>query len=123
MNILTRLFCHSPWRYILSVLGSAVIVITVLTTAGYTGRLAWANALTAAGSVLILCGLLSWVGRLGGFDMFRYAFSTFGQRRHHDFFSFTEAQKAKRQRAAWTFVPPIAVGLLCLTAGLLVWHV
>ena len=122
MSLLTRLFRHSPWRYILSLLGSAAIVIIVLLTAGYTGPLAWANALTAAGSVLILCGLLSWVGRLGGFDMFRYAFSTFGQRRHHDFFSFTEAQQGKRRAAAWTFLPPVWVGLVCLLAGLLVWR-
>ena len=122
MSLVSRLFRHSPWRYILSLLGGAAIAGVVLLTAGYTGTLAWANALTIAGAVLILCGALSWIARQGGFDMFRYAFSNIGSRRYKDFYSFTEAQQEKRRAAAWTFLPPVWVGLVCLLAGLLVWR-
>lgn len=121
MNWLNRLFRHSPWRYLLSLLGGAAVAAIVWRTAGYTGHLAWANALTVAGAVLILCGALSWIGRQGGFDTFRYAFSHFGGPRYKDLYAYTEAQQARRRRAPWTFVPPLLTGVIYLLAGLVVW--
>ena len=121
MSVLNRLFRHSPWHYIGAAVLGAVIALLSLLRGGFGLRIVWADALTTAGAVVILCGLLGMAASLGAFDMFGYSISTLGNRRYKDLYEYSQAKQEKRGRAGWTFVPWIAVGAAFLCVGFMIW--
>ena len=116
-----KLFLHSPVRYVLAVLLSAAVAAACLATQGHTLRVQWANALTTAGAVTALVGMLQCVAFYGAFDTFRFSFSSLGnQRPNKDYFEYLEEKKEQRSHQNLVYVPFIAVGLLVLAVGVLV---
>ncbi len=122
MGILNRLFRHSPLSYIaFAVLGAGICALSLLRTGtGYT--LAWADALSTAGLILVLLGFLMMISHFGAFDSFGYSFSTLGARRYKDLYAYTQAKKEKRTAKGWGFMPPILVGAVFLLFGLVLWN-
>ena len=119
MDLLRRLFSHSPGRYLIALGLAALLTALRLWSLGGTLPLFWADALEAAGGVLILLGLLELVARLGAFDTVGYAFSTFrSQRRYKDMYEYSTAKKENRSRQPWGFMAFITVGAVFLIAGL-----
>ncbi len=120
MDLLRRLFRHSPKRYLTALALAALLTGLRLWSLGGLLPLFWADALETAGGVLILLGLLSLAARLGAFDTVGYAFSTFrSQRRYKDLYEYSVAKKENRSRQPWGFMAFIAVGVLFLAAGLI----
>ena len=120
MGVFDRLFRHAPWRYLVSAALGLALALLVLLRDGFALRLAWYNALTVAGAVLILLGLLGLVAYHGAFDIFGYSFSSMVRRRYENLYAYSEAKREKRGRRGWTFVPMITIGLVFLAAGALV---
>ena len=107
-----RLFLHSPKVYVIAlVLGAAVAAFRLL--------IRWADAMSTAGAVLILLGLLGVVARLGAFDTVGYGVSKIWKPRYGDLVEYTEAKAEKRSRAPLGFMPFMTVGVLFLAAGLI----
>ena len=123
MSILSRLFRHAVWRYLVAVLLGAAAVGLVLLRNGIAYRLAWADALTVGGAVLVFVGLLGLVAHGGAFDFFGYSFSTLGNRRYKDMYAYSQAKRESRSHGGWTFMPFLTVGAAYLLIGLLVWHI
>ena len=120
MSVWKRLFCHKPWRYAVSGVLGAMVVLLIL-RGDYGRRTAWADGLTTGGAVLVLMGLLGFVYYHGAFDTFGYAFSTFQDRRWKDLTVYRDAKQEKRVKDGWTFMPAITVGVVLLLAGILLW--
>ena len=120
MNVIRRFFRH-PWKQYAAAAGVAVAITGLsLLRDGFTLRIHYYNALTMAGAVTLLLGLLLMTAYLGVFDIFGYSFSTIGtRRRYHDLYEYTEAKKEKRRRGDRFFVPWLIVGTAFLVAGLL----
>jgi len=114
-----RLFLHSPKAYVLAlVLGAALAALNLWSRGG--GLLfRWADALSTAGAVLILLGLLGLVARLGAFDTVGYGISKIWRPRYRDLVEYTQAKGEKRSREPLGFMPFILVGALFLLAGIL----
>ena len=121
MSVLDRLFRHPPRRYLLPAALGVILTLLVLWRNGFGLKIAWVDALTVAGAVLILLGLLSLLAYHGAFDTFGYAFSTWGRRRWESLYAYSEAMREKRGRGGWTFVPTFVVGAAFLGVGLLLW--
>ena len=120
MNVIRRIFRHS-WKQYAAAAGVAVTVTLLsLLKDGFALRISYYNALTMAGAVTLLLGLLLMTAYFGVFDIFGYSFSTIGtRRRYHDLYEYTEAKKEKRRRGDRFFVPWLIVGTAFLVAGLL----
>ena len=116
MGMLNRLFRHAWWRYAIPAAAGIAVTLLLSRRGGFSPR-AWMDGLTTAGAVLVLWGLLSLVTYHGAFDMFGYAFSTFGNRRYRDLVEYSTARQEKRRSGGWVFGPPMAVGLLLLLIG------
>ena len=118
--MLDRIFRHSPRRYVAAAGIALLVALLVLLRDGFRLRIAYMNALSTAGAVVVLLGLLIMVDSFGAFDIFGYSFSTLGKdRRYKDLYAYGEARKEKRRRAGWTFMPFLLVGAAFLLAGLL----
>ena len=122
ISVLRRLFCHRPLRYLIACALGAAVTAVCLFRGRLDVRMTWIDALTVAGAVVILLGLLGLVSHYGAFDIFGYAFSFFGYRKYGSLYEYSESKKEKRSKAGWSFMPYIIVGLLYLLAGLLVWN-
>lgn len=121
MKTLDRLFRQPFRRYLPGLaLGAAVALLSLWRT-GFGFRLAYADALTAAGGVLLLLGLLLWTGYLGAFDIFGYSFSSLGKRRYKDLYEYSAAHRSKRERSGWYFAPFLVTGAGFLLAGIVLW--
>ena len=120
MNILRKLFHHSWKRYLSAFLVGLAISALALKAKGFDLRLYYHEALTAAGAVLILIGLLIWTTHLGSMDSFTYVFKHFREAKEHWTLSeYREAQAAKRRGHGWDLMPYIWVGLIFLVVGAL----
>ncbi len=120
MNAICRFFRH-PWKQYAAAAGVAVAITGLsLLRDGFTLRIHYYNALTMAGAVTLLLGLLLLTAYLGAFDIFGYSFSTLrSQRRYRDLYEYTEAKKEKRRRGDRFFLPWVIVGTGFLITGLL----
>ena len=120
MTLLRRLFLHSWKRYLAAALTALAMAGLCLLTQGHTLRIHYVNAVTVAGAVVFLLGMLQLVSFFGAFDSFGYAFSSIGnKRRYHDLYEYVTARKEARSHRELTFMPFITVGLLVLAAGIL----
>lgn len=120
MNAICRFFRH-PWKQYAAAAGVAVAIMGLsLLRDGFTLRIHYYNALTMAGAVTLLLGLLLMTAYFGVFDIFGYSFSTVGtKRRYHDLYEYAEAKKEKRRHGNKFFLPWMIVGTAFLLAGLL----
>ena len=120
MNAICRFF-HHPWKQYAAAAGVAVVITGLsLLRDGFTLRIHYYNALTMAGAVTLLLGLLLMTAYFGVFDIFGYSFSTVGtKRRYHDLYEYAEAKKEKRRHGNKFFLPWMIVGTAFLLAGLL----
>ncbi len=120
MNAIRRIFRHS-WKQYAAAAGVAVTVTLLsLLRDGFALRISYYNALTMAGAVTLLLGLLLMTAYFGAFDIFGYSFSTFrSRRRYRDLYEYAEAKKEKRRRGDRFFMPWLIVGAVFLIAGLL----
>jgi len=119
--MLNRLFRHSPWHYVSACFVGCAVALLMLWRNGFSLKIAYVDALSVAGAVVLLLGLLGLVAHAGAFDIFGYSFSTFGKRRYNDLYAFSNAKREKRGKSGWTFVPWIAVGIAFLLASGVVW--
>ena len=117
--MIKRFFCHRPLRYLLWAGLGAVIALLSLLRSGFGLICFWVDALSTAGAVLILLGLLGLAASCGAFDIFRFSFSTLKSRRYRTLYDFNEAHKEKRKRSEWGFAPPLALGAAYLLIGIL----
>ncbi len=120
MLLLQKLFRLKPGYYAAAAAAGALIAGLSLWRAGVLSRIAWMDALTTAGGILVLLGALALTARLGAFDIFGFAFSTLGRRRHETLYDYSAARTGKNARRPWNFMAFITVGAVCLLAGLLV---
>jgi len=121
VSVLDRLFRYSPLRYLAAAAVGAALILLMLLRNGFTGVASWLDALTVAGAVLILLGLLGMTVHFGAFDIFGYSFSTLrGARRYRTLFDYGQAHQEKRSRNGWTFMPFITVGAVILLCGIAV---
>ena len=119
--MINRFFCHHPLRYLFWVgLGAAVALLSLLRS-GFGLIFFWADALSAAGAVLILLGLLGLAAHCGAFDTFRFSFSTLKSRHYRTMYEFNEARKKKRNKREWIFAPPLTLGAAYLLIGILLF--
>ena len=121
MTFLTRLFRHAPWRYAAAFAAGAMIALLSLLRTGFGYRLAWADALTTAGGVLLFLSLLGLTAHLGAFDIFGFSVSALGRRRYKNLYEYSAAHQEKRRRTGWTFGPLLLTGAVFLLAGLILW--
>lgn len=117
VDFLNRVFRQPLRRYLAAGLVGVLTALASLWRTGFGYRLAYADALTAAGAVLILLGLLLWVSWLGAFDIFGYSVSALGRRRYKSLFDYSTAHQEKRRRAGWFFAPFLTAGAVFLLAG------
>lgn len=119
MSWASRIFRHSLKQYVIATAVSVVITVLSLLRDGFALRISYYNALTTAGAVTLLLGLLMIAGYFGAFDIFGYSFSTFRrQRRFHDLYSYSEAKREKRRHGDKYFAPWLIVGVGFLLLGL-----
>ena len=95
----------------------AVIALIVLIESDFVRIASYYDALTTAGAVVILVGLLVLVTYHGAFDIFGYAFKFHSTRRRVSYSEYME--KKKEGRSPLTFLPYLIVGAVILGAGLL----
>ena len=120
MSILSRIFRHSPIRYAVAAGIALLVAFLCLLRTGFDLRIYYMDALSTAGAVVILLGLLFMVAYFGAFDTFGYSFSTIrSSRRYKDLYAYSEAKKEKRHKDGWTFMPFLTVGTAFLIIGLL----
>ncbi len=121
MSFLRRFVLHSPRRYAAAVIVAALVALWILYSKGFHLRVNYMDALTTAGAVVFLLGLLQLVAYFGAFDTFGYAFSSFrSKRRYEDLVEYTAAKREKRRVGELSFMPFITVGILVLAAGFLI---
>ncbi len=119
MSILGRIFHHSPKHYGIAAGIGVLTALLVLLRDGFHLRIHYMNALTVAGAVVLLIGLLLLVGYYGAFDTFGYSFSTLGRRRYDSLYEYSQAKQQERSRGGWLFCPYLITGLVLLLIGLL----
>ena len=120
MSLTARLFRYQWGHYLAAALIGAAVAIAVLCQSSFTHLFSYYSALTTAGAVCVLLGLLWCVSYNGSFDMFGYAFSKFGTRRYEDLRTYSQIKMEKRSKHGWTFMPWITVGVVLIAAGLLI---
>ena len=120
MNTIKRLFLHSPRHYAIAAGIGLAVAAAVLTKTGFVLLFGYIDALTTAGAVLVLLGLLMLTARLGAFDVFAFALTTLhGSRRYPTLYDYTEAKGTERKKREWTFLPYMATGAVFLIVGFL----
>ena len=120
MSFFRRFFFHSWKPYLTGLLLAAALVLWILYQKGFDRLLCYVEALTTAGAVVLLIGLLQLVAYLGAFDTFGYGWkyiTKYGQ--YKDLVEYNEKQREKRAQGELVFMPFITVGCLILAAGLL----
>ena len=117
--MINRFFRHRPLRYLLWAGLGAVIALLSLLRSGFGLIYFWADALSTAGAVLILLGLLGLAASCGAFDTFRFSFSTLKSRRYRTLYDFNEAHKEKRKRSEWGFALPLTLGAAYLLIAIM----
>ena len=120
MSLSSRLFRHHWGHYLAAALVGAAVALAALYQSSFTALFAYYSALTTAGAVCVLLGLLWCVSYNGTFDVFGYAFSHFGTRRYEDLRSYSQIKMEKRAKHGWTFMPWITVGIVLIAAGLII---
>ena len=75
MSILSRIFRHSPIRYAVAAGIALLVAFLCLLRTGFDLRIYYMDALSTAGAVVILLGLLFMAAYFGAFDTFGYSFS------------------------------------------------
>ena len=120
MSLTARLFRHHWGHYLAAALVGAAVALAALYQSSFTALFAYYSALTTAGAVCVLLGLLWCVSYNGTFDVFGYAFSHFGTRRYEDLHSYSQIKMEKRAKHGWTFMPWITVGIVLIAAGLII---
>jgi len=116
-----KLFIHSPYRYLFSIVYTIVIVAVYnLLRDEWTLVVNYHDAFFIAGLSLVLIGLLSIVDYFGGLDIFRYMF----RRRNPDgtkitLYDFSENRKEKLKTKTYRFVPFMTVGVIMIVVCLI----
>lgn len=118
MSLISKLFFHSPKRYI------AALVITLVITAVRMLVLSpswfsFVDGLGMGGVLTALFGLLVLVTNLGAFNLFAFSFSTHGlKRKYKTYYDYTEAKNEER-RGNWRFcIPYVTVGIPAVIASM-----
>lgn len=117
--MISRFFRRRNPQYLLWAGLGAVIALLSLLRSDFGLVFFWANALSTAGIVLILSGLLALVASLGAFDLFRFSFTFLKPRRYTTMYDYTEALREKRKGSGRSFVPPLILGAAYLLTGIL----
>ena len=117
------MFRHHPLHYIAAAILGAAIVTVMLLHNPSRSRMAFADAFSVAGAVVVLLGLLLLVSYFGAFEIFGFSFSAHGARRYRTLYEYSEAKKEKRSKGGWTFMPYITVGAALLLIGQVIWLV
>ncbi|MCR5324982.1 MAG: DUF3899 domain-containing protein [Lachnospiraceae bacterium] len=128
MSIFRRLFFHSPKTYIAAVVLNLAFCLIVLLVRGFDRLIFYYDAMTTAGSISILFGLLLLVTYWGAFDIFGYAFSMFkvhltpdaSIRRDKDLYEYKIRKQEERSRKELGFMPFIVVGAVFLILGVII---
>jgi len=108
-------------RYVAAFIINIVVTIVVLLIRGGGFKIYYVDALSVAGSVSILLGLLVWITEAGAFDTIGYGLSTFrSERKYQDLYEYSLLKKEKRSRKDKPFLPYIVVGAVFLLLSLLV---
>ena len=120
MGFFRRFVFHSPLRYVIAGMTGVALVLAYLILHGFGLLFYWMDAVSTAGAVLVLVGLLGVVSYLGAFDTVGYGFHTLApERRYKDLYEYAAAKKKKRSRRELTFMPFINVGLVFLAVSLI----
>jgi hypothetical protein len=118
MGPLRRLFLHSPKKYAVALAAAVAVTAAGLRFRGAALLIQWADAVSTAGALVLLLGLLGLVERLGAFDTVGYGLSNLRQKRWRDLYEYSEAKREKRSRAPLGFMAFVTVGAAFLIAGL-----
>ncbi|MCR4621303.1 MAG: DUF3899 domain-containing protein [Clostridiales bacterium] len=119
MSLTARLFRHHWGHYLAAALIGAAVALAVLFQSSFSELFSYYSALTTAGAVCILLGLLFCVSYNGTFDVFGYAFAQFGSHRYENLLDYSRIKAEKRSKRGWTFMPWISVGVVFTALGLL----
>ena len=113
-----KIFFHSPVRYAVAFALAVIITLIRLFTTSFDLMIHYIDALTIAGALVFLIGMLQIVTRLGAFDIFGYSFTTFRtQSKYKDLVEYRRIKEEKRSRENLTYIPFILVGTGFLTVG------
>lgn len=92
--------------------------LAVLLIRGFDRRIYYMDALSVAGAVSILLGLLMLAASAGAFDTIGYGFSTLRSvRRDKDLYEYSLRKKEKRKGRGRAYLPLIAVGAVFLAGS------
>jgi uncharacterized membrane protein (DUF373 family) len=118
MSLISKLFFHSPKRYIAAVIITAVITVVRILLLS-PSWFALVDGLGMGGVLTALFGLLVLVANLGAFNLFAYSFSTHGlKRKYRTYYDYTEAKNEERRGNARFCVPYVTVGILAVIASM-----
>jgi len=118
MEILRKLFLHSPKSYIISICISSAITLLYLILKGFDVFVNYVNAFSVSGGIVLFLGLIGMVAYWGAFDVFGYSFSTFRkQSPYKDMYDYTQRKKEVRSREKLKFIPYIVTGAVFLIIG------
>ena len=116
-----KLFIHSPYRYLFSIVFTIVIVLLYnILRNEWTLIVNYHDSFFIAGLSLVLIGLLSVVDYFGGLDIFRYMF----KRKNPDgtkttLYDFSEERKEKLKTKTYRFVPFMTMGVIMIIVCLI----
>ncbi|MCR5611380.1 MAG: DUF3899 domain-containing protein [Clostridiales bacterium] len=120
MKLFKKLFLHSPKSYVAAFIVGIALSALALATRGYKLLINYVDALTIAGALVFLFGMLLLVWYFGALDTFGYAFRRpMGRTQYKSLYEYSEANKEKRRRGNLIFMPYIVVGVLFFTVGII----
>ena len=118
MSVIRKLFLHSPKSYIIALSIATVIAVIRLATTGFDLLFYYIDALTIAGAIIFLVGMLAVVSKFGAFDMFRYSFSSLRRSgKYKDYYEYESKKQETRTRTELTFMCYFTVGAVFLIVG------
>ncbi len=108
-------------RYVAALLVNVGFTLLVLFLKGFDRKIYYVDALSVAGAVSILVGLLAWVAWAGAFDTIGYGFSTLlSDRKYKDLYEYSSRKQEKRGRQSSVLLPFLLTGLGFLGISLLI---
>lgn len=108
-------------RYLTAFLLNLAVTLVVLWLRGFDLKIYYVDALSVAGAVSVLLGLLIWVTDAGAFDTIGYGFSTFrSNRRDKDLFEYVTRKREARKRKGKPYLPFLITGAVFLLISFLV---
>ena len=98
---------------------ASIITLIRLFTTSFDFMIHYADALTIAGALVFLIGMLQFAAHFGAFDTFGYAFASLKSKREYkDLVEYQQIKAEKRRKEKFSFIPFILVGAGFLAVGL-----